>query len=204
MNLQKLINWAAPLFGIVAIAYSAWSRAGVGGNSVVMVSREQPEAIGFYVEGHDPGPAEYSEIWEVTRVSDGDTITVKKAGEERKIRLCGIDAPESSQPGGREATEFVRDAIARGNGKVGLNFVETDRYGRWVAEVWSEPGDFPEQLLNSALIDSGLAWPYKQYWNNCPSLSALQYSEKSAEESGRAIWKQPGAIAPGDWRKQKK
>jgi endonuclease YncB( thermonuclease family) len=38
---------------------------------------------------------------EVIRVSDGDTIVVRCEGEELKIRFCGIDGPEKSQPLGR-------------------------------------------------------------------------------------------------------
>ena len=38
----------------------------------------------------------------ITRVADGDTVTFvpddKKAGDEWKIRLAEIDAPESDQP----------------------------------------------------------------------------------------------------------
>lgn len=205
--IKKLINWAAPLIGLAAIAYAVVNRPGANaGPGVVLVGREQPEAIGLYAphwrENYEPGFT--GGIWEVTRVSDADTITVRQGSEERRIRFCGIDAPESDQPGGDAATQFVKDAIAQGGGKVGLTFAEIDRYGRHIAEVWSAPGQFEESLLNSLLIASGHAWPYKQYWNNCPNLSALKASEESAEEYGTAIWKKPGAIAPWDWRRQKR
>lgn len=203
-KLQQAINWAAPIIGVVAVVYGAYTRIGVtaGPGSVVSVRREDPEAIGIYTEPWESGQSEFSEIWQVVRVSDGDTITVQKAGEERRIRFCGIDAPEKNQPGGKESTEFVRAAIESGGGKVGLTFVEKDRYGRWVAEVWSAPGQFEEELVNSAVIASGHAWAYKQFWNNCPNRSALEASEKSAEEYRVAPWKQ-GEMAPWDWRRRK-
>ena len=40
----------------------------------------------------------------VTRVSDGDTVTVTVGAERVVIRLYGIDAPESNQEFGRDAT----------------------------------------------------------------------------------------------------
>lgn len=85
--------------------------------------------------------------------------------------------------------------------KVGLTFVEKDQFGRWVAEVWSAPGQFEEELLNSSLIVTGHAWAYKQFWNNWPNRAALEASEKSAEQYGKAPWKQ-GEMAPWDWRRK--
>ncbi|NJL90847.1 MAG: hypothetical protein HC916_14440 [Coleofasciculaceae cyanobacterium SM2_1_6] len=41
----------------------------------------------------------------LTRISDGDTIV---CGQER-IRFCGIDAPEISQPLGRESKQKLTD-----------------------------------------------------------------------------------------------
>ncbi|HEY9836155.1 MAG TPA: thermonuclease family protein [Vampirovibrionales bacterium] len=140
-KLQQIINWAAPIIGIIAVVYAAYTRIGVsaGPGSVVLVRCEEPEAIRIYTEPWESGQSEFSEIWEVTRVSDGDTITVQKDGEERRIRFCGIDAPESNQPGDRESKEFLAGMIRDDGDRVGLTFVEQDRYSRWVAEVWSAP-----------------------------------------------------------------
>ena len=49
----------------------------------------------------------------ITKVSDGDTLTFvpdKKKGLkiEWKIRLAEIDCPESDQPGGKEATDYLK------------------------------------------------------------------------------------------------
>lgn len=58
---------------------------------------------------HLPTPAW---AWEgqVIRVTDGDTIVVINEDREQvRIRLYGIDAPESDQAFGDEATEFVKE-----------------------------------------------------------------------------------------------
>jgi len=151
-----------------------------------------------------------TELWQVSRVADGDTITVVRNGEERRIRFCGVDAPETahksgeiSQSIGEAAKEFVEDAIARNGGKVGIEFVEKDRYGRWIGEIWlNVGGEPPEILLNEQLVLNGLAWPYKQYWGNCPNRSAIEAAEKMATQSGAGIWLDSANQPPWEWRRQ--
>lgn len=41
----------------------------------------------------------------VTKVIDGDTLTIKSDGRKVKVRLCGIDSPERGQPGYGEASK---------------------------------------------------------------------------------------------------
>ena len=69
----------------------------------------------------------------VLRVSDGDTIVVRTADfEDIRVRLYGIDAPESKQPGGVEATKALR--VLQGQ-RVTTREMDTDRYGRMVGLV---------------------------------------------------------------------
>ena len=59
-------------------------------------------------------PAQVGEVFTVpvTRVADGDTITVTRAGDAVRIRLDGIDTPEANQPFGREASALVQNLTA--------------------------------------------------------------------------------------------
>lgn len=41
----------------------------------------------------------------IVRVIDGDTVQVLTSGEMVRVRLNGIDAPESSQPFGQKAKQ---------------------------------------------------------------------------------------------------
>jgi micrococcal nuclease len=145
----------------------------------------------------------------LSRVSNGDTITVVRAGEERRIRFCGIDAPETAkrgepgQPKGEESRQFVEEAIARFNGEVGIEFVEKDRYGRWVGEIWlNVGGEPPEIFLNAELVTNGLAWPYKQYWGNCPNKMTIAAAEEMANQSGAGIWLNPENMPPWEFRRK--
>lgn len=80
----------------------------------------------------------------VTRVIDGDTIVVEMDGTKSRIRMIGIDTPESVSPDesqnseeGKIASEYTKKALPEGT-KVFLEFDEKwyDRYGRLLAYVW--------------------------------------------------------------------
>src|ERR1700722_13738278 len=77
----------------------------------------------------------------VVGISDGDTITVLKADKTQvKIRLHGIDAPETGQDFGSKAKQLASE-LAFGK-DVTIKPVDTDRYGRTVAEVILPDGKF--------------------------------------------------------------
>lgn len=67
--------------------------------------------------------------WEgqVVGISDGDTITVMRGGKGKRIRLYGIDAPESRQAFGWRAKQFASDLAYRKT--VRVEHVDADRYG---------------------------------------------------------------------------
>ena len=52
-----------------------------------------------------------AETWDVVRVSDGDTITARRGGEEKRVRFACIDAPESDQPLGVESGQRLQQMI---------------------------------------------------------------------------------------------
>ncbi len=89
----------------------------------------------------------------VVRVIDGDTFRVYYDGEETSVRLAGCDTPERNEPGGREATDFVRALI---DGRtVRLRFVEgqrkRDNFGRLLCSVEVGGEDLTELLIGQRL-----------------------------------------------------
>ena len=58
-----------------------------------------------------------SELWLVVpgSVNDGDTLRVGRDGQEKRIRLRGIDAPESSQPLGDEPRQLLAGGYYAGD-----------------------------------------------------------------------------------------
>jgi len=97
----------------------------------------------------------------VTRVVDGDTFWLDDESEKGlKIRLIGVDTPESRNTGnkvkgyyGKEASEYLTSLI--GGRKVRLEYdVDTlDQYGRTLAYVYLEDGTF----VNADLLKNGYA-----------------------------------------------
>lgn len=128
-------------------------------------------------------------------VSDGDTL---RLGATR-IRLFGIDAPESRQscPSvsgaewdcGGAATRKLETLVA---GRIVRCSPEgNDRYGRTVATCSVDGRD-----LAAALVADGLARAYTQYSDRYVS------TEVQAMNSRRGVWQQ-ASQAPWDWRRGK-
>ena len=91
----------------------------------------------------------------VTRVVDGDTIEVRLDGRIEKIRLIGIDTPESVKPGTpvecyAKAASAQTDRLLEGR-RVRLEFdaERRDRYGRLLAYVYvtGEPPVFVSESM---------------------------------------------------------
>jgi endonuclease YncB( thermonuclease family) len=128
-------------------------------------------------------------------VIDGDTIEIH--GE--RIRLHGIDAPESRQTCnksgtewscGQEATQVLADKI--GSDPVKCDARDRDRYGRTVAVCRLNGED-----LNAWMVHEGWALAYRQY--------SLDYvpQENEARETRRGIWASE-FTPPWEWRKTKR
>jgi len=130
-------------------------------------------------------------------VHDGDTMRVRsRTGAVLKIRFACIDAPELKQQLGQESRDTLRSYINESDGKVRIKVVDTDRYGRSVAEVWTKSG-----LLQSRMTGSGMAFAYDQYKKNCPHWNSVKSSEQVAIEYKLGVWSSPNFIKPWDWRK---
>ena len=104
----------------------------------------------------------------VTSVYDGDTITCRtQLGRHLsiandKIRLYGLNAPETNEPGGKAARDWLRKRIT--GYPVVLQAIENDKagkYGRLIAIVWLQEGNRWKNI-NRELIETGHAVP-KQY-----------------------------------------
>lgn len=92
----------------------------------------------------------------VTRILDGDTIEV----DSNRIRLVLVDAPEPSQVGGFEATNFVHQNCPIGS-QVILDQDDLqlyDKYGRMLAVVWCQG-----KRLNEDIIAQGYANIYYEF-----------------------------------------
>ena len=135
----------------------------------------------------------YSLEGTVTRISDGDTLTITdKSKKTYKIRLASIDAPEMNQDYGKQAKAFLSKLCF---GKtVKATWEKKDRYGRYIATVVLD-----EKHVTAELLKAGYAWQYLKYSND-PDLKAMQ---KKAKADKKGLWADSKAIPPWEFRKKK-
>ncbi len=127
----------------------------------------------------------------VTRVIDGDTIEVEREGEIYKVRMIGIDTPETVHPNkpveyfGIEASKKLKELIE--NKDVILKADETqddiDRYGRLLRYVYLDEVD-----INLEMIKQGYAFEYT-YRVPYEKQEVYEEAEEVARVNELGLWK---------------
>ena len=132
---------------------------------------------------------------------DGDTIDVMIDGHEKRVRLAGIDAPESASheqerntQEGVLATEHVRALLPVGRVVyLQKDVSETDKYGRLVRYVWLEiPSDpfsseeIARKMANSLIVESGFARA-ERFWPDVSYADQLKEAQKRAVDGGLGV-----------------
>ena len=142
----------------------------------------------------------------VIKVIDGDTITIKTSQNEKiKVRLTGIDAPESDQPLGKASKEKLASFIENKNVRIETH--KNDRNGRVLAKVWVRPSDCATcgktLNVNHAQILAGMAWWYRRYAKELSDEDRGRYesAEDESRKRKRGLWSAPSSLAPWDWRR---
>ncbi|MFK7734471.1 MAG: thermonuclease family protein [Pirellulaceae bacterium] len=136
-------------------------------------------------------PTENEITGRVVRVLDGDTFEFLLEDDSiKRIRLYGIDAPEPGQPFWKTSKVLLSGLLK--NGALRAVEVDTDAYGRMIANVYA--GDVSVSL---ELVESGLAWHYSRY---APDDEELELAQADAKEAKRGLWSEDKATAPWDWR----
>lgn len=127
----------------------------------------------------------------VVAISDGDSLTVlDSSNTQHKVRLVAIDAPEKAQAYGNRAKQALSE-ICFGKPAT-ITVVDTDRYGRKVAEV-----DCLGTSVNQEMLRLGMAWVYRKYAKGYGNFYAF---EDDAKVSKRGLWADPNPIPPWEWR----
>jgi endonuclease YncB( thermonuclease family) len=140
-----------------------------------------------------PLPISSQTITGVASVRDGDSLEIRGT----RVRLHGIDAPESRQlstrPSGQQWRCGQQAALALSD-RIGRRSVscvtrDTDRYGRTIA-VCSQNG----VDLNRWMVREGWAVAYRRYSRDYVA------DEAGARSAGRNIWS-GSFVMPWDWRR---
>lgn len=133
-----------------------------------------------------------SNEYKVTRVVDGDTIAVEdRSGKEFKVRLIGMDTPETVDP--RKSVEcFGEEASRQLTQMVANQFVRmeddptqdnVDRYGRLLRYVYLLDGTF----INKEMIVHGYAYEYT-YQQPYQYQQEFKQAQSNAQKELLGLW----------------
>lgn len=128
----------------------------------------------------------------VSRVVDGDTIEVTKYGVKEKVRLIGINTPETVDPRkkvecfGKEASAELKQLLTGKQVKLVTDDTQTkyDKYGRLLAYVYTTDDGL---FVNKHMIAEGYAY---EYTYTVPYIFQKEFKEaqKQAETEGKGLW----------------
>jgi len=127
----------------------------------------------------------------VASVVDGDTIDVLIGGREERIRLIGIDTPETKKPNapiecyGPEASAFTTALLPVGTDVlIERDIVGRDDYGRILGYVHRlDDGLF----VNLEIVEQGYAQPLT-IEPNSTFATAFARAARDAERDDRGLW----------------
>jgi micrococcal nuclease len=125
----------------------------------------------------------------VQRVVDGDTFVAMVKGRRERIRVIGVDTPESvdpnrpDEPFGKEASDFAKHYLDGETVRLAGDVEPRDRYGRMLAYVWLRDGTFWNALLAAEGYAQQLTIP-----PNVTYASLFRRLVAEARSNDRGLW----------------
>lgn len=121
------------------------------------------------------------------KVIDGDTFDIWTGETVERVRLVGVDTPETKDPRrkvqhfGKEASKFLRKTI---KGKtLTIERVGKDAFLRTLAYVYLPDG----RCINEILVEEGYAYAFLKY--PTPGLDRLKRLEAKARAEKKGLWR---------------
>lgn len=128
--------------------------------------------------------------YEVVSITDGDTFEINYNGTKTKVRLIGVDTPESVHPDskknneyGKQASNYTKSLLEGKTVKLEFDVSPTDKYGRLLAYVYLENGE----MLNEKLLKEGYA-QVATYPPNVKYVENFKSIQKEARENKVGFW----------------
>ena len=130
------------------------------------------------------------ELYNVVRVVDGDTFIVEYEGVEERVRLIGIDTPESVHPNeekntafGKEVSNYTKKMLTGKQVALEFDVEKKDKYGRLLAYVYLDG-----QMYNKILLEKGYA-QLSTYPPNVKYVEDFTNIQKQARTRKNGMWK---------------
>jgi micrococcal nuclease len=128
--------------------------------------------------------------YKVTSIADGDTFSVDMDGREERVRMIGIDTPETHKPNspvecyGENASNFTHNLL---DGKiVRLEADQTnqnrDRYGRLLRYTYLPDGS----LVNAEVVKQGYGFAYVSF--PFTKMEEFKQYQKQASANNIGLW----------------
>lgn len=128
--------------------------------------------------------------YRVLQVYDGDTIEVDMNGTKEKIRLIGVDTPETHDPRkavqcfGQAASDFTKQNFSNQAVRLEADPLSSnrDRYDRLLRYVYLGDG----RLWNAEIIKQGYGFAYLSF----PFTKSEEFAnyQREARETNRGLW----------------
>lgn len=134
----------------------------------------------------------------VVRVVDGDTAIVAVDGQSRRVRLLGVDTPETVHPDkgvepyGPEASAFTKRELTGRRVWLEYDAAPLDKYQRHLAYVWTQAPARGEEairqgMFNARLLSEGWA-RVLTIQPNSRHADLFVRIEREARSAGRGQW----------------
>lgn len=142
----------------------------------------------------------------VVDVLDGKTIVISNkvfdTGIEilskESIELDGVDSPELDQPGGKEAHEFIKNAVKGHRVRI-IELTDSGRsQGGWVFQKGQT------NSVNLLMVETGMSWVKKQQITSVVPQDKMKKAQEKAKEAKKGLWSLDNPVPPWEWRKKMK
>lgn len=147
------------------------------------------ESVGVDIEESTSSDESDFPKYNVVRVVDGDTLVISYNGVDEKLRLIGVDTPESVHPDKSKNTEFGNTVSSYSKSQlegksVGIEFdvQERDQYGRLLAYIY-----IGNKMYNKTLLSKGYA-SVSTYPPNVKYVDEFTKLQKDARENQVGMW----------------
>ncbi|HLC63158.1 MAG TPA: thermonuclease family protein [Candidatus Nanoarchaeia archaeon] len=119
----------------------------------------------------------------VARIIDGDTLEINSS---YKIRLSGINTPETGECYYQEAKQFLSSLTLNQEIYLERDITNKDVYGRFLRYIYIQ-----DDLINSILVEEGYAKVYDKYANDTKRYQQLKRIEDPAKTNMLGVWSCP-------------